>query len=263
MSKRISCCGPSQTVSVGIVAYNTPICELQQTATSVAASSVGIQIIILCNSSSPEYNEAIQKTFQHTNFKLMLNHENKGFGFAHNEIIAAVNSQWYVCCNPDISVEPESIAKLLDFGSVTPDAVLIMPRIINKNGTLQKVVRRHLTLKNWIERQIERLFPNIIDTYENKFDYYRNQSVEFVSGAFFICRTEKLKILNGFCTDFFLYYEDADLSRRASSLGQNYYVADAVVAHAWGKAWARSPSATFRQVISALKYFRRHGFFSN
>ena len=51
---------------------------------------------------------------------------------------------------------------------------------------------------------------------------YSNSIVEstYLSGAFMLCRTEVLDQVNWFDERFFMYLEDADLTRRLSKFGK-------------------------------------------
>ena len=80
-----------------------------------------------------------------------------------------------------------------------------------------------------------------------------------VSGAFMLFRSEVLRRLGGFDPDFFLYFEDYDLSLRAARLTRLAYVPAVRVVHHGGHA-ARKGLHHIRLFVSgAARFFNKHG----
>jgi GT2 family glycosyltransferase len=252
----ITCLG-----TVGIVAYNTDISILEKCLKSLKDSSIPLTIIILCNSPSPEYQESVAQLVDHQPIKLISWARNRGFGAAHNQILRLVSSPWYICCNPDVFVKPDTIEKLISSGELLTQSVILGPRILNEDQIDAPLGRKHLTLRTWLHRQLWRVNPYIFKPHEILFNYEKTQETQFISGSFFAIRTEHMRALRGFDERFFLYCEDADLSRRASDLGKNYYISHTSVTHIWSKDWKRSMRALFLQIQSLMTYFQIHGFF--
>jgi GT2 family glycosyltransferase len=77
--------------------------------------------------------------------------------------------------------------------------------------------------------------------------------VDQVMGAFFLVRRSLFEDLKGFDERFFVYYEEVDFARRASTLGwSSFYLAQAQAFHSGG--------GTSRQVkAKRLFYFLRSG----
>ena len=250
---------PHISVTVGIVTYNTHIEVLRRALVSLKDSSCDAYIIVLCNSPDASYQRDVANLCGQLGATALSNRPNRGFGAGHNAIAEMVQTEWYVCCNPDIEVQPSTIETLIQSGLILPKSAILAPKILSPDGSIQKLARRHLTLTTWISRQIWRFLPGASQPYEDTFNYERTQELDFPSGAFFAIRTRLFKQLGGFDTRFFLYCEDADLARRASKLGVNYHVADTSVTHAWAQAWRRSPRAMINQMRSLVQYFYLHG----
>lgn len=246
-------------VSVGIVVYNTPVVVLTATLQSLQQSTLPIRIIILCNSPDHAYQRQIGELCALYEAMPLMYRPNQGFGAGHNAIAEIVYTEWYVCCNPDIQVQPDTIARLITRAQTLPASMLLSPKILSPDGSIQRLARKHLTIGNWLARQLWRVFPSIYRPFEHTFDYNYTQPLDFPSGAFFLVRTDLFKRLGGFDTRFFLYCEDADLARRASRFGINYHVADTSVIHEWSQAWQKSPRAFLRQIRSLVTYFNLHG----
>ncbi len=252
--------GIPHSVTVGIVAYNTAIPVLKETLMSLRLHGEPA-VTLLCNSESPLYRKEIENLAESGLMKKLIFSENKGFGQGHNKILETVMTDFYVCCNPDITLTQHAIENLADAAHRLPDGVLFCPKVLNLDDTIQMVARRHLNLPDLVLRQLWRLLPQFFTPYESGFDYELEQPIEFVSGCFFLIKTRDFKKLDGFSREFFLYCEDADLSKRANLIGKNYYIPSARVFHRWNKGWSKSPRHFWTQLIAAFKYFRIHGFF--
>jgi GT2 family glycosyltransferase len=84
--------------------------------------------------------------------------------------------------------------------------------------------------------------------------------VDWVSGACMAVRRRVLEEVGGFDERFFMYFEDADLCRRAREAGWGvYYLPDAQVVHETGASSRDRPRAILRLHKSAFLYHRKHG----
>jgi GT2 family glycosyltransferase len=106
------------------------------------------------------------------------------------------------------------------------------------------------------------LFKKRLETYDMRDVGYEHAcDVPFVSGAFMFCRTQVLRELGGFDERFFLYFEDADLSRRVQNHGyRTVYIADVSVTHLWERLAHKSWRGTWLFMKSAYQYFCKWGF---
>jgi|GEM_PF-2462194 len=251
---------PIQTVVVGIVVYNTDIQIFKRTLSTLMISDYPITIAVLCNAASAEYQSKITQLCEEFGAICLSNEPNRGFGAGHNSIVRRTESDWYICCNPDVEVQPSTIYKLIDFGQGTPNAVIIGPRICYPNGAPQPLARRHLTLFTWIHRQLWRIAPKLFKPHEIRFDYQKTQPAQFVSGCFFLISRSKFIALDGFDENFFLYAEDADISIRASKIGLNYYVAETEIIHIWTTNIKKSKKAIILELKSLARFALKHSF---
>ncbi len=252
----------TQLITLGIVVYNTSIFVLEDCFSSIKNSSIKPIVIVLCNSEENNYIKQVEVLTAKYNFQFIIS-ANEGFGEGHNKIVSTIKTEWYICCNPDIQIGEDSIQNLLDAAQNLNNPVQIAPKILNADGSVQKLCKKHLSISSWLHRQLWRLFPNAFKPFEEKFDYNKSpQIIEFVSGCFFLIKTALYLKNNGFSNEFFLYCEDADFSKRASKLGFNYYVANSIVIHKWGKAYLASFKHLKFEIKSLFIYFLKHGFFT-
>jgi N-acetylglucosaminyl-diphospho-decaprenol L-rhamnosyltransferase len=86
------------------------------------------------------------------------------------------------------------------------------------------------------------------------------QQVPWVTGSCLLIRRECLQALGGFDEDYFLYYEDVDLCRRASDLGWGVCYEPGVAARHMEPLQNRQLTEPLRAVTrhAALTYFRKH-----
>lgn len=250
------------SVTVGIVIFNTKLITVRETLRSLRGSEIDLNIVCLCNSPFENYQLSIKEICAEFGCACLSNEPNRGFGAGHNTIWKSVDFEWYICCNPDVIVEPESIRKLIAFATSKHNAALSMPKVLNRDGSLQPLARQHPTLARWIYRQLWRIIPKFIKPFEVKFDYSKSQPIEFVTGCFFLVGKDILRQLDGFDESFFLYAEDADISRRAEQFGVNYYVHDSVIIHEWAADWQRSFVAFYQNMKGILRLWAKHGIFS-
>jgi hypothetical protein len=84
--------------------------------------------------------------------------------------------------------------------------------------------------------------------------------VEFLSGSFMFCRSDALSTTGGFDDRYFMYLEDADLSRKVQQAGyRTVYYPYATVTHLWERASYKSLKMTWVHIQSAFSYFNKWG----
>lgn len=110
---------------------------------------------------------------------------------------------------------------------------------------------------------LTRLFPQS-SLVKNQFpaleDLAGPVGVDWVSGACMISRRRTLEALGGLDERFFMYFEDADLCRRARKEGWGvFYLPGVTVTHEAGGSTGDRPRAIWRLHKSAFLYHRKHG----
>lgn len=248
----------NRKITIGIVSYNTPPQTLQKLVSSLKNSNLSATIVLLCNSENTSYQIEICELSKEYGVEFLGNQPNRGFGAGHNSIARAFPAEWYICCNPDVVVKQDTISELLGFAEKNNDAILLMPRVLSKDGSIQPLARKTLTPISWFHRQLWRLMPRLFRPFELRFDYKKSQPVDFVTGCFFAVKQEHFWKLGGFDESFFLYSEDADLSYRAKSLGVNYFVATSEICHLWTTNSCRNRKIILLELKSLYHYFNKH-----
>jgi GT2 family glycosyltransferase len=83
--------------------------------------------------------------------------------------------------------------------------------------------------------------------------------VPIVSGAFMFFRGSVLRRLGGFSDDYFLYFEDFDLSLRAAEVCRIAYVPSVRITHFGGDAAGKGIRHVSLFMKSACTFYRQHG----
>jgi GT2 family glycosyltransferase len=198
--------------------------------------------------------------------RLIRNKENIGFARAHNRGIAASNGDPIVLINPDTLVERDFFEHLEAFVSENPKAGISGPRIVDSEGHLQLSARREISaLSGFLGRTslLTRLFPKS-SIVKSQFPAVTDQThptpVDWVSGACMVIRRETLRDVGPLDERFFMYFEDADLCRRARAAGWLvYYLPHVEIVHQTGASSHSKPKAIWLLHKSAFLYHRKHG----
>ncbi|CAA9460519.1 MAG: dTDP-Rha:A-D-GlcNAc-diphosphoryl polyprenol, A-3-L-rhamnosyl transferase WbbL [uncultured Rubrobacteraceae bacterium] len=198
--------------------------------------------------------------------RLIRNEENVGFARAHNRGIAASNGDPVVLINPDTLVKGDFFKHLEEFVTDNPRVGIAGPRILDSEGGLQLSARREISaLSGFLGRTslLTRLFPKsslVKSQFPAVTDQSRPTSVDWVSGACMVVRRETLRDIGPLDERFFMYFEDADLCRRARAAGWLvYYLPHVEIVHQTGASSRSRPKAIWLLHKSAFLYHRKYG----
>ena len=197
--------------------------------------------------------------------RLIRNRENLGFARACNQGIAASDGEYVAFINPDTIVESSFFEAVEAFFEDHPGAGVVGPRILDVDGKVQLSARREINLVSGLLGRtsfLTRLFPNsaaVRKFFPAAADLSGPTAVDWVSGACMILRRETLGEVGGFDERFFMYFEDADLCRRAREAGRSvYYLPGVEVMHQTGASSGDRTGAIWRLHKSAFLYHRKH-----
>jgi len=193
------------------------------------------EIIVVDNNSQDKVGEMIKENFPNVIF--IQNDKNTGFAAGNNLAIPKAKGRYLLLLNTDIVIVDDAIQKLYDFMETHPTVGLAGPQLIYPNKEIQESCARLPSLflplyrrtflkntnkgKNWLGNYFYR-----------DWDHQSNKTVDWLYGACLIVRKENLIKVGLLDEHFFLYFEDADWSRRFWLAGyQVYYVADSKMYH--------------------------------
>jgi GT2 family glycosyltransferase len=236
-------------ISVVIVSYRTP--DLTLRAARSAADANAAEILIVDNASNDGTLEALAAA-DVPRTRTIQSLQNLGFGAGANLGAAGASGGALVFLNSDATLEVETLSLLATGLAPGGGRMVLGPRLVSRDGSIQRsagllpgpldLAVRSLGLHE-VGRQVLRL-PVVRNAIRHTRIFREYQTAEaamiptdttMVSGACFAIGREAFEELGGFDERFFMYFEDADLCRRAAAAGIPIrYVPDAVVTHIGG-----------------------------
>jgi len=196
------------------------------------------QIIVVDNASSDDSMAMVTRDFPQA--MLVALDRNLGFAKGNNRGAEIASGRHLLFLNADTVVLPGVVAALSDFLDTTPDAAIVGPRLNHPGGkfqcsfqpfpstlgTLRKYLYINLLLRNFARSSVRALSDS---------DLRKTRQVDYVAGAcLMICR-EYFERVGGWCEDYFLYGEDADLCAEVKRIGgKTYYYGPRHIIHIGG-----------------------------
>ncbi|RZJ79381.1 MAG: glycosyltransferase [Flavobacterium sp.] len=195
------------------------------------------------------------------------NPTNPGFGVAHNIAIKKAigcGSRYHFIINPDIELK-KSVLPMIEYMNKHSDVGMMMPKVLNKDGSIQNLPKL-LPQPFWIfRRKLSRIDP-FSSEFMNKYELRsvpKNQiyDVPILSGCFTLLRLEAIKEVGMYDGNFFMYFEDFDLSRRMHKKYKTLYFPEVSVIHGY-EGGANKSWKLFKIFIqSMITYFNKWGWF--
>ncbi len=265
-------------ITASLVIYNSDLNKLCETIETFLLQQIEKYLVIIDNASPKRetINFITEKYNTHKEIAIVNNLSNKGYGAGNNlgfliaQQFAKIKNcdiLYHVVLNPDLIITHNCFSKMSSYMDSHPEIGLLVPKICNIDGSTQEINKEHPTVFDLFAR---RFLPNFIakkNFFINRDNYYTRKAfgydkivaVPFASGCFMMFRAEIYIKLNGFDENFFLYMEDADISRRANNICKVLFYPEAVVKHHWDRATHKNYKMTLRAIYSAIIYFQKHG----
>jgi GT2 family glycosyltransferase len=236
---------PTQvTASICIVTYK--VCGLLRDCLNSLAESTRLdyEVIVVDNGSQDGVVEMLHAEFP--SVEVIENDQNLGFTRPMNQAMRLSHGKYLVLLNPDTLILPEALDTLVAFMQDHPEVGICGPKVLNRDGSLQKPCRRGES-RPWAVftyfSGLARLFPKsrLFGEYlMNYMDEDQTHPVAGVSGSCMLVRRETLNQIGYMDERFFAYQEDADYCYRARQAGwQIYYLPQARIIHYGGMGGSR------------------------
>jgi hypothetical protein len=254
-------------VSGSIVIYRNSPTEVREAMGSFLNTSLKVKLYLVDNSPTHEARDLCDDE----RIAYIFNGRNLGFGAGHNLALQAAikDSGYHVVLNPDVYFGPGVLEGLLDFLRERPDVGLVMPKILNPDGTIQHLCKRlpspaDLVLRRFLPGPFKRLIQDRLRHYELRDqDYNRTLSVPVLSGCFMMMNCAAVAQVGGFDERYFMYLEDVDLCRRIGRRFETIYYPEVAAYHHYAKGSYRDIRLLTRHVLSALRYFQKWGWLAD
>ena len=270
----------SDSLSVSMVTYDPDLSILAAALRTLAASlahagslgSLGAaQVTLVDNGPGDAWAPALRDVIRReipapTEARVLSGQGNVGYGRANNLVLLASRAEFHLVINPDVALEAGAIHEALSFMAANPRVVILAPDARDEAGEPLYLCKRYpsvvdLAVRGFAPSPVKRWFRASLERYEMR-DLPRDRpstAVPLLSGSFMFCRRAPVAEIGGFSDEFFLYFEDFDLSLRAARRGELAWVPSVRITH-WGGHAARKGWRHWRLfVASAVKFFNRHG----
>lgn len=255
-------------LTISVVLYNTPAKYLTELLTSIRQITLPFECYIFDNSSQPFAKELIPNSPE---FVYSFQNSNLGFSNTHNLLLHkySSSSKYILILNPDVYFDLGTIEKIIDFMEENKDVGLLLPRVLNPDGTEQPLFKllpkpKDLIIRRFIPNFLKFLFNQELSDYAMSWaSVHKTFEAPYLSGCFMFMRSSVFKKVGGFDSIFFLYCEDIDLSRRINSEFKTVYFSKAHIYHHFSKASYKKIKYLFFHLMSAVKYFNKYGWLSD
>ena len=175
--------------------------------------------------------ELAEKFIAGGNARLIRQSMNLGFAAASNAGADSSEGRYLLFLNPDTEFIGKGLEGLINFYENKIKSMkvgMVGSRILNSDGSLQLSSRAFPTLARQFYESyfLHRAFPKsrIFGSYfMTWWDHTDTRKVDWLSGAFLLCRKEVFFHVGGFDRDYFMYSEDADICLKLTRNGYASY----------------------------------------
>ena len=268
-------------LSVSIVVHNSTLSLLAATLDSLAAAvsaAYGDGVLaraalyVVDNASDAAYRSRLELLLARwvNSDSLTLEYlpqaVNLGFGGGHNAVLPRVASDIHLVLNPDAELATTALTRGLAALRADQRIALLSPRFTGESGQQEYLCKAYpsvlvLLLRGFAPAFLRRWFRRSLEAYELRAVCSADKAVEveIASGCVMLLRTQALRTVRGFNEDFFLYFEDFDLSLRLAQHGRLVFEPTVEVLHHGGYAARKGWRHVRLFVGSGVRFFRLHG----
>lgn len=261
-------------LSIAIVCYQSDPVLLDRTLQSVAASieraraqglALETSLFLMDNDPAASVRAPSHASFNHET--VICPGRNLGYGAGHNLCRDQLQSDYHLILNPDVILDADYIASAVRFMAAEPAVVCVAPHAEDEAGHPLYLCKQYPTvfdlwLRGFVPKCLHKPFAKRLAHYRMESLYIKeaiNREVPIASGCCMWVRTAVFRELGGFDEQFFLYFEDFDLSLRLHGRGQVAYHPQLRICHLGGHS-ARKGFWHIRQFSRAGKqFFQKHG----
>lgn len=251
-------------ISVSIVIYRTNTIEIEKSLKSILKSFQDLTLYLIDNSPTDELKILV------TDPRIEYYHNplNPGFGAAHNIAIQkSITSgcKYHFIVNPDIYFDKDVITPLVEYMKNNEGVGMIMPQILNEDGTIQNLPKLLPSPCSILLRKIKRpsgYYKKFIEKYElRNVPKIKIYNAPILSGCFTLLNLQAIQEVGMYDDNYFMYFEDWDLSRRMHQKYKTIYYPLVSVYHGY-ESGANKNFKLFKIFVqSAFLYFNKWGWF--
>lgn len=252
-------------ISISIVTYNTSHRDLDLLLESFKTVESKICIYVVDNSPT----SALSLYFEGKSDVIYIhNPSNPGFGASHNvaiDLSIKNNVLYHFIVNPDVFFKDDVVTKMVDYMKTDKKVGMMMPQVLNLDGTVQNLPKLLPSPFSVLLRKLKKprfIYEPFISKYE-----LRNAQKDLIyespilSGCFTLLNLKAVKEVGMYDDEFFMYFEDWDLSRRMHQKYKTIYYPKVSVYHGYESGANKSKKLFKIFVKSAVHYFNKWGWF--
>lgn len=228
-----------------------------------------LQVIVVDNGSRDKSQEIVAKEFPEALYIPLA--KNIGYSAGNNTGLHRATGDVIAILNPDVAVLPGSMEKLVSYLQAHPRVGMVVPRLINPDGSTQLsgALFPSFLIPLWrrsafgklpgAKQQLEKYFIN-------GWDRTTIRPVGWALGACLVFHRQAFEQVGYLDERFFLYYDDVDYCRRFwEQKWEVHYVPDAEMIHYLSRTSAVNPGlsgifsyATRLHIKSWMQYTKKY-----
>lgn len=189
-----------------------------------------IDHIIIVDNMSTDNSLDLLKEYESSKIKIICSDKNGGYGYGNNYgvkyAIEHFNADYVLICNPDVYFPESTVKACLSTLQTFPDAAVVAPRMINRNG--EKNPKCAWKLGTWIEYLLSPLvclrwiLPNAFYSFDS---IQKNiLQVDAVAGSMLMINANHFSIVGMYDENIFLYCEETVLGIKLKRAGLKSYL---------------------------------------
>ena len=212
-----------------------------------------------------EHVDAQKSPFSSGKVRYMAMPANLGYGKAHNIALresAYYKTAFHLVMNSDIRVQAEDIDAMHDWMIANPQVGLVMPKVVNPDGTQQFLAKR---LPSPLDVFGRRFLPAALMARRNRryelrdLDLTRPVNAPYLSGCFMFLRTKAAVEAGLFDERYFMYPEDIDLTRTIHRHYLTLYYPEWTITHAHARGSYKNKHMLRIHIRNMCRYFNKWG----
>jgi len=210
----------SLDISVIIVNYKgwSYLKNCLDSVVNIKSTSFTFEIIVIDNCSNDGHLSTFQSGFNSVNF--YKNTVNNGFANACNLGAAKASGKYLLFLNPDTIANAEALEKMLQTARDNSDIGALSCVQVNQKGKLHDYKKVFLSLGTLFG--FFRIFYRIINKNSLNKQFDTSKEIvypDWISGSVVFISRQWFDKIEGWCDDYWMYFEDVDLCKRLSDKG--------------------------------------------
>lgn len=264
-------------LSLIINSFNTKDLTIEAVKSAIRnMNKMSFEIIVIENNSSDgSLGALIALAKKEKCVRLIVNRKNLGFAGGNNQGMKAAKGRYLLFLNSDTKTGSPIYTGLVRWMDDHPKVGISSCALKNPDGSVQATggffptlirVFSWMTIQDfpWVDSVIKPFHPlHSKSSFARGEDFYKKEhEQDWVTGAFFLIRSDLAKKLKGFDEQYFMYVEEVDLCFRVKQLGYKvWYLPQWSIVH-YGGASDKTKGAALVAEYNGIKRFYKK-FFPN